>query len=167
MSIATLEDKYLAHVATETLGEDAKDEHIAENKDMGEQATSWTSVPNSPLDWAGVQTFETMTRVDPRTTITVSPKGSSHNGKRQSTTLGSSIPKDHPSDSHVDDLKRSAGIFMLVRAILISWAIVLVGMLSYILARHAEEILADDPYLEEAEPTEDHERTALLDEDTV
>lgn len=167
MSIATLEDQCLAHVATQTLGAKAKDEHIAKNMDMGGQATIWTSVPNFPLDWAGVQTFETMTRVDPRSTITVSPKGSSHNGNRQSTSLGSSVPKDPPTDSHVDDLKRSAGIFILIRAILISWAVVLVGMLSYMLARHAEEIFADDPYLKEAEPTEDHERTALLDEDTV
>lgn len=168
-SIPTLEVQYLANVATKNLGGggDAKDEHIAKNKNMGGQATTWTSVPNFPLDWAGVQTLETMTRINSRSTTTVSPEDSSHNGNRQSTSLGSSVSKDPSTGSHVDDLKRSAGIFVLIRAILISWAILLVGMLSYVLARHAGEILADDPYLEEAEPTEDHERMSLLGEDTV
>lgn len=166
-SIPTLEVQYLAHITTKTLGANAKDEHIAKNKDMGGQATTWTSVPNFPLDWAGVQTFETVTRIDPRSPPTVPPKDSSHDGNRQSTPLGSSVSRNPSTGSHSGDLKRSAGIFILIRAILISWAILLVGMLSYMLARYAEEILADDPYLEEAEPTEDHERTALLDEDTV
>lgn len=165
--IPTSEDQYRAHVATATLGTNAKYEHIAKNKDMGRQATTRTSVPNFPLDWAGVQTFETMTRIEPRSTTTVSPEDSSHNGNSQSTPLGSIVSKDPPTGSHVDDLKRSAGIFILIKAILISWAIMLVGMLTYMLARHAEEILADDPYLQDAEPTENHERTALLDEDTV
>lgn len=165
--IPTLEVQYLAHVATQTLGANAKDEHIAKNKDLGGQTTTWTSVPDFPPDWTDVQTFETMTRIDPRSTTTVSPKDSSHNGNGQSTLLGSSVSTDPSTGSHVDDLKRSAGIFVLIRAILISWAILLVGMLSYVLVRHAGEILADDPYLEEAEPTEDNERTALLDEDTV
>lgn len=166
-SIPTLEVQYLTLVATGILGANAKDENIAKNKDVGGQAITWTSVPNSPLDWAGVQTFEAMTRIDPRSTTTVSPKDSSHDGNRQSTPLGSSVSRDPFTGSHSGDLKRSAGIFILIRAILISWAILLVGMLSYMLARYAEEILADDPYLQEAEPTEDHERTALLDEDTV
>lgn len=166
-SISTLEVQYLAHLAPETLGANPKDEYIAKNKDVGGQATTWTSVPNFPLDWAGVQTFETMTKIDPRSTTTVSPKDSSHNENRQSTPLGSSVSKYPSTGSHVDDLKRSAGMFIPVRAILISWAILLVGMLSYMLARHSGEILADDPYLDEAESTEDHEQTSLLDQDTV
>lgn len=100
---------------------------------------------------------------------TVSPRYLSHeNDEVDSSVLGSSSIRNDPyTGSHSGDLKRSAGIFILIKAILISWAILLVGMLTCMLARHAEEILADDPYLEEAERTEDHERTSLLGENTV
>lgn len=50
---------------------------------------------------------------------------------------------------------------MLIKAILVSWAIVLVGMLSYMIARYAGEIFGDEDNLE-AGSNEYHERAALL-----
>lgn len=159
MSIPNLNDRDVEHRATEIHEVHANDEHINEDDDIGRQATTWTSVQQVPLHWVGVRTFETTTRVAPRPHDTVSPEGLSHNGNCESSV--SSSPTDPPIGSHANDLKRTTGIFVLIKAILVSWAILLVGMLSYLIARYAGEILADDPSLE-ADPSEYHERAALL-----
>lgn len=161
-SIPNLNAQDADYKVTEIHGVHAKDEYTNEDDIMGTQATTWTSVQQIPLHWAGVRTFETTTRRAPRPRNTVSPKGSSHMHNCESSVSSSATsPTDPPIDSHVDDLKRSAGIFVVIKAILVSWAILLVGMLTYMIARYAGEILADEPSLE-ADTNEDHEQTALL-----
>lgn len=161
MSIPSLNDGDVEHRDTEIHGVHANDEHINEDDDIGRQATTWTSVQQVSLHWAGVRTFDTTTRVAPWPHDTVSPEGSSHNGDRESSVSSSTSPTDPPIGSHANDLKRTTSIFVLIKAILVSWAILLIGILSYMIARYAGEILADDPSLE-ADPSEYHERTALL-----
>lgn len=161
-SIPSLDDPEVDYRVTEIHGVHAKDEHINEHNNMRRQATTWTSVQQAPLPWAGARTFETTTRIAPKPRNTVSLKGLPHNDNRESSVSSSaSSPTDPPIGSHVDELKRSASIFVIIKAMLISWAILLVGMLSYMIARYAGEILAAEPSLE-ADPDEYHERTALL-----
>lgn len=161
-SIPNLNDPEVDYRLTEVHGVHAVDEHITEDDGMGRQATTWTLVQQAPLHWAGVRTFETTTRIAPRPRYTVSPKGSLHNDNRDNGISSSVSSSMDPSiSSQVDELKRSAGIFVIIKAMLVSWAILLVGMLSYMIARYAGEILADEPSLE-ADPSEYHERTALL-----
>lgn len=161
-SIPNLNDPKVDYRTTEIHGVRAVDEHITEDDGMGRQATTWTSVQQAPLHWAGVRTFETTTRIAPRPRYTVSPKGSLHNGNCDSSVSSSvSSSMDPFISSQIDELKRSDGIFVIIKAMLVSWAILLVGMLSYMIARYAGEMLADEPSLE-ADPSEYHERTALL-----
>lgn len=143
-------------------GVQANDGHIRKDNGVHEQATKWTSVQNAPPNWAGVRTFETTTNLASSYSDTVSPKHRLHDSNGESSVSSpASVAPNPPTASHAGDLKRSAGIFVLIKAILVSWAILLVGMLSYMIARYAEEILAAEPALE-AEPNEDNERTALL-----
>lgn len=161
-TIPTLNDEDADYRVIDIHEAHAKDEYTNKDDDMGTQATTWTSVQQVPLHWASVRTFETTTRIASRPRNTISPQDSSHSDNCESSVLSAAtIPTDSPIESHVDDLKRSASIFVVVKAILVSWAILLVGMLSYMLARYAGEILADEPSLE-ADPNEDHERTVLL-----
>lgn len=159
-TIQSLQDR--THEVIHSNGVLAKDEHIHKDNDIQKQPMKWTSTQNVPPNWAGVRTFETTTNPGSSCSDKVSPKYPLHNiiGGR-SVLSPTSTALSPPIASHVGDLKRSAGIFVIIKAILVSWAILLVGMLSYMIARYAEEMLAVEPPLE-AEPDEDNERTALL-----
>lgn len=122
-----------------------RDEHIDENHEKRRQATTWTSNQPIPFDVTGIQTFETRIR---------SASGSASSS--------ASAPTDPPIAGHVNGLKRSTGIFVLIKSIVISWAVLLVGLLSYMVAKYAAESLAQDLSLEESDTSEDDERTALL-----
>lgn len=156
-SIPSLYDQYTDHRATVKQELHARDE----------QATAWTSVQYFPLEQASVPTFETTTTPNGRSSNTITPFDSSHNDHGEGGITGStSLPAGVPPAGHTLDLKRSAGIFVTIKAILVSWVILLVGMLTYMVARHAEEALSEEPILD-TEPVGDRERAALLGQDSV
>lgn len=161
-----LKDRIVDLRATKTHRVYAKDEHTNKDDDTSGQATAWTSTQRIPLDWAGAHTFETVTRITSEPRNTISPRDPPQNGDSQSGVISSaSIFTDPPIHSQIGDLKRSAGIFAIIRAIVISWTILLVGILTYLLARFVD-ILTQVPAIE-AESDEDNERTALLGQSTV
>lgn len=143
------------------------DGHIVKDDDRKSQATTWTSAQRIPPDWAGGRFSETTSRIASRTSNKILPDDPSTNANDQSSVSNVvGIPTEPSTGSSRGDLKRSAGIFVVIKAIILSWAILLVGMLSFMIARYAGEILAEEPSLE-AEPDEDDERTALLDHYSV
>lgn len=104
-----------------------------------------TSNQPIPFDVTGIRTFETKIR-----------------SASSSASSSASVPTEPLIDDHVNGLKRSASIFVLMKSIVVSWAILLVGLLSYLVAKYAAESLAQDLSLEESDASEDHERTVLL-----
>lgn len=155
----SLYDQYAGHRATVKQELHARDE----------QATAWTSVQYFPLEQASIPTFETTATPNGRSSNTITPFDSSHNDDGEGGITGStSLPAGVPpaGAGHTHDLKRSAGIFVTIKAILVSWVILLVGMLTYMVARHAEEALSEEPILDTG-PVGDRERVALLGQDSV
>lgn len=121
------------------------DGSINKDDEKQRQTSTWTSSQPIPFSVTGIQTFETRIRA-----------------ASSSASSSASVPTDPPIASHVNGLKRSASIFVLIKSIAVSWAIFLVGLLSYLVAQYAAESLAQDLSLEESDTSEDHERTALL-----
>lgn len=153
----SLYDQYTGHRATVK----------QELHETDEQATAWSSVQYFPLEQASIPTFATTTTPNERSSNTITPFYSSHNDDGEGGITGStSLPAGVPPAGHTHDLKRSAGIFVTMKAILVSWVILLMGMLTYMIARHAEEALSEEPILD-TEPVGDRERAALLGQGSV
>lgn len=145
-------DQYTGHRATVKQELHARDE----------QVTACTSIQYFPLEQASVPTFVTRTTPNGTSSNTITPFDSSHNDVGEGRVTGSAnLPA-----GHTHDFKRSAGIFVTIKAILVSWVILLVGLLTNMVARHVEEALSEEPILD-TEPVEDHERAALLGQDSV
>ncbi|KAH8776518.1 hypothetical protein F5883DRAFT_518405 [Diaporthe sp. PMI_573] len=159
-------DRYTGYEVTGKQESHARDEHI---DDIRRRTTKLASVQHITPDWAGIQTLETRAATMPYSSPdnTKSLTSPSQDGNGESGISGSaSVSASAPIANRVHDLKRSKGIFLIIKAVLVSWAIMLVGMLTYMVARYAEEMLFEEPSLD-TEPTEDHERAALLDHENV
>ena len=157
-------DRYTGYEVTGKQESHARDEHI---DDIRRRTTKLAPVQYVTPDSADVQTLKTTTRPYAVSSNTVYPKSPSQDSNGESGISGSaSVSASAPIADRVHDLKRSKGIFVVIKAVLVSWAIMLVGMLTYMVARYAEEMLSEEPSLD-TEPTEDHERAALLDHENV
>lgn len=116
-------------------------EHI--NDLQGEEIPRWTTVQAIPTHQASVRTFDTMTRFTPGSSNTILQwdQSSLDDGEGISGSPSALTTTTTPGYAH--DLKRSAGTFMMIKGVLISWAIMLVGMLAYAPARYSEEAFAE------------------------
>ncbi|POS75174.1 hypothetical protein DHEL01_v206437 [Diaporthe helianthi] len=122
-----------------------------------------------------MRTFETMTRPNSESSSTVSARDSSHDdddGESGISGYASASPST-TTPSHAYDFTRSAATFMMIKAGLASWAVILVGMLTYAVAQYSKDAFAEEPIPvpvpadEDPERTEDHEQTTLLDHENV
>lgn len=159
-SISGLPDQDTDCKITNTPGSHDEHEHI---DNIQGQVTILTLVQHIPVSWVSVRTLETITKENSRHGNTFSPRSPSQDGNGEDGISGSA---NAPTAGRVHDLKRSAGIFVIIKATLVSWAILLVGMLTYMVARYAEEVLSEE-LRSDTEPIEDHEQTALLDHEDV